>query len=187
VVADRAAKSYGEENTFERDVSALPLITAALTSHSHAVARRLRHDAVSARTVTVKIKLGRARGEMTSRLDSSTTERKYPLLTRSKTLPQATDDAAVIRDVAIALWHASGVNEPIRLLGVSMSNIEPAQQLGLFGDASDERGRADAQERGRKLGPALDAIRKRFGDDAISVATGDPQKATFSTRKKSGV
>jgi DNA polymerase-4 len=188
VIADRAAKSYGEENTFERDVSALPVITAALTSHSHAVARRMRHDAVSARTVTIKIKLGRARGEMTSRLDSSANERKYPLLTRSKTLPQATDDAAVIRDVAIALWHASGVNEPIRLLGVSMSNIEPhaQHQLGLFGDGAAERGQP-AADRGRKLGPALDAIRKRFGDDAISVATGDPQKATFSTRKKSGV
>jgi DNA polymerase-4 len=187
VIADRAAKSYGEENTFERDISALDTITAALTSHAHAVARRLRHDAIAARTVTIKIKLGRARGEMTSRLDSSTTERKYPLLTRSKTLPRATDDAALIREVAIALWHTSGVHEPIRLLGVSMSNLEPAQsQLDLFGN-EPERGEPVSEDRGRKLGPALDAIRKRFGDDAISIATGDPQKATFSTRKKSGV
>jgi DNA polymerase-4 len=185
VVADRPAKSYGEENTFERDVSATSVITAALTSHSHAVAKRLRHDNLSARTVTIKIKLGRPRGEMTSRLDSSMTERKYPLLTRSKTLPQPTDDAAVIRDVAIALWNASGVDEPIRLLGVSMSNLEPRaqHQLALFGAAAE----GGEQERSRKLGPALDAIRKRFGADAIAVATGDPQKATFSTRKKSGV
>jgi DNA polymerase-4 len=185
VVADRAAKSYGEENTFDRDISATAVITSALTSHAHAVARRLRNDGMSARTVTIKIKLGRARGEMTSRLASSTTERKYPLLTRSKTLAQPTDDAAVIREVSIALWHASGVDEPIRLLGVSMSNLEPQaqHQLALFGDPAD----GGEQERSRKLGPALDAIRKRFGDDAIAVATGDPQKATFSTRKKSGV
>jgi DNA polymerase-4 len=179
VIADRAAKSYGEENTFERDVSALAVITEALTGHSHAVARRLRTDQVTGRTVTIKIKLGRARGEVTSRIDSALTERKYPLLTRSKTLPHATDDAAVIREVAIALWHASGVDEPIRLIGVSLSNIQPQSQLALFGN--------ETQERGRKLGPALDAIRKRFGEDAISVATKDPQKATFSTRKKSGV
>jgi DNA polymerase-4 len=183
VIADRAAKSYGEENTFDRDVRALEVISAALTSHSHAVARRLRRDEVSGRTVSIKIKLGRARGDVTSRIDSSLTERKYPLLTRSKTLPQATDDAALIRDVAIALWHASGVDEPIRLIGVSVSNVEPhaQKQMALFG------GDTDAQERSRKLGPALDAIRRRFGDDAIAVATKDPEKATFSTRKKSGV
>jgi hypothetical protein len=91
----------------------------------------------------------------------------------------------VIRDVAIGLWNTSGVDEPIRLLGVSMSNLEPQaqSQLALFGPAAE----GGEQERSRRLGPALDAIRKRFGDDAISVATGDPQKATFSTRKKSGV
>lgn len=181
VESDRAAKSYGEENTFARDITALDVITGALTSHAHAVARRLRSDAVAGRTVTIKIKLGRARSHIRSRIDSTLTEPKYPLLTRSKSLPQPTDDAAVIRDVAIALWHASGVREPIRLLGVSLSNLEPQKQLALFGDAKQ-----DSQERSRKLGPALDAIRKRFGDDAIAVATGDPEKATFSTRKKRG-
>ena len=185
VVADRAAKSYGEENTFERDVSDTSVITAALTSHAHAVARRLRTDAVAARTVTVKIKLGRARGEMTSRIDSCATERKYPLLTRSKTLAQSTDDAAVIREVAMALWRAAAVDEPIRLLGVAMSGLEPqaVRQLPLFGAEAQ----GEERERSRKLGPALDAIRKRFGDDAITLATADPHKATFSTRKKRGV
>ena len=52
---------------------------------------------------------------------------------------------------------------------------------GLPEDPPDE-----ARERARKLGPALDAIRQRFGNDAISVATGDPQKATPSTRRKHG-
>ncbi len=181
VIADRAAKSYGEENTFEEDVSAIDTITAALTSHAHAVARRLRHDDVSGRTITIKIKLARARGDVRSRIDPNQTERKYPLLTRSKTLPETTDDAAVIRDVAIALWHAADIGEPIRLIGVSVSGLAPQgqRQLALFGDAT--------QERSRKLGPALDAIRKRFGDDAIAVATKDPEKAAPTLRKKHGV
>jgi DNA polymerase IV len=183
VIADRAAKSYGEENTFEQDVAEPTVISAALTSHAHAVARRLRHDAVAGRTVSIKIKLGRARGVTSSRIDAGQTERKYPLLTRSKTLPQATDDAALIRAVAIELWHASGVLEPVRLLGVSLSKLEPhaPRQLGLFGSSPQ-----DSHERARRLGPALDAIRRRFGDDAIAVATGNPQKATPSTRKKHG-
>lgn len=179
VEADRAAKSYGEENTFERDISEPAEITAALTSHAHAVAHRLRHDEISGRTITVKIKLGRARGTRSSRLDASEDERRYPLLTRSKTLPEATDDAQLIRDVAIDLWRGSGVREPIRLLGVSVSNLEPhaAHQLSLFDET---------RERARKLGPALDAVRRRFGNDAIAIASGTPQKATHSMRKKHG-
>ena len=179
VIGNRAAKSYGEENTFERDISDLETITAALTSHAHAVAARLRHDAMSGRTITIKIKLARARGTRSSRLDATEDERKYPLLTRSKTLPDATDDAALIRDVAIHLWHSSGVREPIRLLGVSLSNLEEhaARQLNLF-DKS--------RERANKLGPALDAIRQRFGHGAIAVASGTPEKATHSSRRKHG-
>jgi DNA polymerase IV len=179
VVANRAAKSYGEENTFAQDVSALDTITAALTGHAHAVAQRLRHDEVSGRTITLKIKLGRARGTRSSRIDASDNERNYPLLTRSKTLPETTDDAQQIRDVAIELWRASGVREPVRLLGVSVSNLAPhaAHQLSLFDES---------RERARKLGPALDAVRQRFGNDAISIASGAPQKATHSTRKKHG-
>jgi DNA polymerase-4 len=179
VIANRPAKSYGEENTFERDISDGATVTAALTSHAHAVAQRLRHDEISCRTITIKIKLARARGTRSSRIDATENERSYPLLTRSKTLPDAVDDGQTLRDVAIELWHASGVKEPIRLIGLSVSNLEPhaARQLSLF---DEER------ERARKLGPALDAIRQRFGNDAIATASGTPQKATHSSRKKHG-
>lgn len=179
VIPDRPAKSYGEENTFERDVADSATVTAALTSHAHAVARRLRHDELSGRTITIKIKLARARGVRSSRLDSSEDERSYPLLTRSKTLPEAVDDDATLREVALELWRASGVKEPIRLIGLSVSNLDPhpARQLSLFDES---------RERARKLGPALDAIRERFGFDAIAPASGRPQKATHSSHKKRG-
>ena len=179
VIANRPAKSYGEENTFERDISDSATITGALTSHAHAVAQRLRHDEISGRTITVKIKLARARGMRSSRLDATENERSYPLLTRSKTLPDAVDDAQTLREVALELWRASSVNEPIRLIGLSVSNLEPhaARQLSLFDES---------RERARKLGPALDAIRQRFGNDAIATASGTPQKATHSSRKKHG-
>jgi DNA polymerase IV len=179
VVADRAAKSYGEENTFEHDISELSTISAALTSHAHAVAQRMRNDAISGRTISIKIKLARARGTRSSRIDASENERRYPLLTRSKSLAEPTDDAQLIRDVALELWRSADVREPIRLIGVSLSNLEPhaARQLSLF---DPER------ERARKLGPALDAIRQRFGHDAIAPASGTPQKATHSSRKKHG-
>jgi DNA polymerase IV len=179
VEAERAAKSYGEENTFERDIRDREVVTQALTSHAQAVARRLRHDAVQGRTVTVKIKLARARSSVRSRVGGEDGP-DYPLLTRSKTMTHATDDGAVLRKVAIALWDAAAISEPVRLLGVSVTQLSATQesQLDLF--ASDEVVRA------RKLGPAVDSIRQRFGADAIRQGTGDPQKLTPTLRKKRG-
>jgi DNA polymerase-4 len=202
VEPSRAAKSYGEESTFERDVSAREVVTSALSSHAQAVAARLRADGVRARTVTVKMKLGTARahprgaaaitergpkGALAARSAEPARTRpgddreapSYPLLTRSKTLPQATNDAAVIRKTAIALWDAANVEEPIRLLGVSVSALAPSNaQLGLFADAPDEKH--------GKLGAAMDAITAKFGSGAISRAVTTPEKVTPSMRKKRG-
>jgi DNA polymerase IV len=179
VEPQREAKSYGEENTFEHDVSAREVVTGALSSHAHAVARRLRHDGLRARTVTIKLKLGRARGRRTARGDADELEPRYPLLTRSRSLRQPTDDGAVIRKLAIALWDAAAVGEPVRLLGVSVSNLDGGggRQLDLF-----ERPEA----RGERLGPALDAIRERFGHDAIRLGEAAPEKLTPSGRRKRG-
>jgi DNA polymerase-4 len=178
VESDRVPKSYGEENTFETDVSDRDTVTAAITAHAEAVARRLRHDGFRGRTVTLKIKLGRRRGERPSRLFRELAEPIYPLLTRSKTLEQATDDGATIREVAVALWDAAGIGEPVRLLGVSASNLEPRalEQLDLFGTAT----------KGDRLGPALDAIAARFGKNALRRAVDEPLKVTPSMQKKRG-
>ena len=173
-----APKSYGEENTFERDVIDRDVVTSALTAHAEAVARRLRHDGFQGRTVTLKIKLGRPRGHRTSRTDPGVREPIYPLLTRAQTSSQATSDGKKIRDVAVALWDAAKVTEPVRLLGVSVTNLIGGgmEQLDLFGtrDTTD------------RLGPALDAITQRFGKGAIRRAVDEPEKATASDRRKRG-
>ncbi len=179
VESAREQKSCGEENTFERDVSDRGVVTRTLTSHAAAVARRLRYDGLHASTVTLKIKLGRARGSRVSRTRGGTQEEpSYPLLTRSRTLPEPTDDAAVIRRVAIDLWDAAKISEPVRLLGVSTSGLaaQHHQQLELFAQEPDTRR--------KRLGPALDALRDRFGDGVIHLAVDDPQKLTPSGQKK---
>jgi len=180
VQSDRAPKSYGEENAFEHDERAGPVITQALTSHAHAVARRLRRDGLLGRTITLKMRLAKRHGTSPNRTADGQDAARYPLLTRARTLADGTDDAATIRRVAIELWDAEQLAVPIRLVGVTVSNLSQvaAQQLGLF-DAKDAA-------RSAKLGPALDAIRARFGEQAIHVATKDPQKITPSLRKKRG-
>lgn len=176
VQAYRAPKSYGEENTFETDVSDRTRVTAALTAHAEAVARRLRHDDYAGRTVTVKAKLSRARGRRESRDASASTEPYYPLVTRSRTLREATNDGAVIRGVAVELWDEAKLAEPVRLLGVSLSNLERSGggQLELF------------QQPKSKLGRTLDAITERFGEHAISRAVERHEKLTPGRSKKRG-
>jgi DNA polymerase-4 len=178
VVADRDPKSYGEENTFETDVSDRDTVTAALTAHAEAVARRVRNDGFRGRTVTLRVKLARRRGGRPSRLAPRAEEPIYPMLTRQKTLAQPTDDGAVLREVAVALWDALALGEPVRLLGVSLSGLErrAEEQLELFSPPRPKD----------RLGPALDAIHARFGQDAIRRAVEAPEKVTPSMRKKRG-
>jgi DNA polymerase-4 len=177
VEADRAPKSFGEENTFASDVWKRDEITAALTAHSEAVARRLRQAGYRGRTVTLKAKLGRRRGTREGRSPEES-EPIYPLVSRSRTLPQPTDDGAVLRTTAIELWDAAQISESVRLLGVSVSSLQSRglEQLDLF----------DRQSGNAALGPALDAIRAKFGESAIGRAVAAPEKATPAMKRKRG-
>jgi DNA polymerase-4 len=177
VEGGREPKSYGEESTFETDVSDRDTVTGALTAHAEAVARRLRHDGFRGRTVTVKMKLGRARGTRVARFASETSEPLYPIVSRSRTLREPTDDGALIRRTAVELWDDAKLGEPVRLLGVSLSNLSGGrdEQLDLFSRPKPDR-----------LGPALDAITRRFGKNAISRAVDAPKKVTPGRAKKRG-
>jgi DNA polymerase-4 len=187
VEASLAPKSYGEENTFEHDVEDRDVVTAALTAHSETVARRLRHDGYKGRTVALKFKLGRTRGFRTSRTDGGR-EPLYPLLTRARTLPRATSDGKLIRDTAVSLWDRAGITEPLRLLGVSVTNLEVGamEQLDLFAAGPGALTAARERDTTDLLGPTLDAITDRFGKGAIRRAVDEPEKATASDRRKRG-
>jgi DNA polymerase-4 len=141
------------------------------------VARRLRRSGYAGLTVTLKIKLGTARRRREARVGEGD-EPVYPLLTRSKTLREATDDGAKIRAVALELWDAAAIREPVRLLGVSVSQLSPSaqSQLELFAPSRPKR----------ELGRALDAIRERFGRNAIGPAVDSFEKVTPTLRKKRG-
>jgi len=151
VVADRAAHSHGEEHTFPTDVDDDATIRDAIIAHAEAVARRLRRDGIDARTVTLKVKLARRLGGG-----------RYPLFSRRFTLPSPTDDGAALADAALSLWTAHAPGEPIRLIGVSASNLTDAHegdQLGLFDEP--------ARSKRRRLNVALDALDDRFGTGTV--------------------
>ena len=193
VVGDGLPKTYGEEATFALDVGDQRAVVEALTAHAEAVARRLRRDGWRGRTVTLKAKLARASSQRAARLDARASEPHYPLKTRSRTLAQATDDGARIARVAIELWDAAVLAEPVRLLGVSVSKLEAASeaqggvQLGLFDRApSASPLMSPASADMPAVGHVLDAIEDRFGRGSIGRAVARPEKITHSTQRKRG-
>jgi DNA polymerase-4 len=145
VVPYEAPKSVSHEETFGHDLDDLDRINRELLRLSFRVAARLRKEGFRARTVSLK-----------ARLASFTT------LSRSRTLPEATDSGAAIYRVAADLYaHVPGDRKRIRLLGVAASGLAPsgAQQLALV-----RSGRWDDAER------ALDRIEERFGAGAAFPA-----------------
>jgi DNA polymerase-4 len=150
VEADRRRQSYGEESTFERDLRDGPEVRRAIAEHAEAVARRLRADGLRGRTVTLKLKLHRR-----------TAPGKYPILTRRTTLPAPVNDGKAITIAALELWRAVQAGLQVRLIGVSVSNIEAAEseQLLLFDGA---------RRREEAIDQAVDALRRRFGDAAVT-------------------
>jgi DNA polymerase-4 len=150
VDADRQRKSYGEEETFDRDLRDGERVRRTIAAHAEAVASRLRADGCRGRTVTLKLKLAQRIGPG-----------KYPVLTRRVTLPAPVDDGKSITDAALALWRAVQAGKTVRLIGVSVSGIEDeGGQLPLFGARDTQRRTA--------LNEAVDKLAARFGRTVVS-------------------
>jgi DNA polymerase-4 len=168
----REAKSYSEESTFERDVASRVELERAIRAHAEAVARRLRNDGLRARGVSLKLKLARPLGGG-----------RYPLLSRSCTLPRPSDDGAELAAAGRDLLTRAALEEPVRLLGLAAERLEadaPAEQLSLLDHTAEER------ERRTRLNRTLDAIRSRFGPEALDRADGGVERAGLSFQIKRG-
>jgi DNA polymerase-4 len=153
VEPDRQRKSYGEEQTFDRDLRDGAALRRIIAAQAEAVARRLRSDSCAARTVALKFKLAQRLGPG-----------KYQVLTRRTTLAEPVDDGAVIARAALSLWDTAKEGRMIRLVGVAVSGIESTQrqQLSLFQPV-------ETQRRSR-LNRAVDALVDRFGSDIVQRA-----------------
>ncbi|MEX2207270.1 MAG: DNA polymerase IV [Myxococcota bacterium] len=167
----REAKSYSEENTFESDVASVVTLERAIRAHAEAVARRLRNDGLRARGVHLKLKLARPLGGG-----------RFPMLSRSCTLDAPSDDGAELAAAGCALLARAALEEPVRLVGLGASLLEPIgpEQLSLL-DTS-----AEGRERRTRLNAALDAIRARFGAAALERAEGGVERAGLSFQIKRG-
>lgn len=158
----RAPVSISEENTFDVDVRDAVLLAATALAHAEAVARRLRREALRARTVVLKLTLaGRRRPG----------PRGFDRITRRVTLASATDDGAVIHREACRLLERAALAEPVRLLGVGVTGLEPRAQAqpALFDEPA-------AGARRDRLNRALDALEGRFGPGTVARAGAAPAR-----------
>ncbi|PWU20879.1 MAG: DNA polymerase IV [Candidatus Rokuibacteriota bacterium] len=141
-----APKSMGAEETFGRDHSDVEHLRATLRAQAERVARELRAEGYAGRTVTLKLRFA----------DFST-------ITRSHTGDPTQDGLRIFRE-ATSLLARVHLRQPVRLIGLSVSELAPAGvgQLSLLA--------ADAARR-EHLSHALDRLVERFGEKSIRPAS----------------
>jgi DNA polymerase-4 len=153
---DVGPRSISHEHTFSEDTDDQQALETMLARLSEMVCRRLREHELPARTLQLKLRTA-----------------GFHTITRARSLSQPTavdsEVFAVIRDLFRQNWRG----ERVRLLGVHASQFEAeAEQMSLGG--------ASAHERWNQALSAADKLREKFGESAVSLATG--MKARFRER-----
>lgn len=106
VKPNRTRKSLAAERTFSENLSSEIFMLEKLDHIAEEVARRLEKSKVSGKTITLKIKYS-----------------DFTLQTRSKTLPYYVQDKSIILETAKDLLYQEHLNNSVRLLGISLSNL----------------------------------------------------------------
>jgi DNA polymerase IV len=145
VSAHEPLKSISNETTFFEDTGDSDLLDGHIWRLAEKVSSRAKARDLAGRVVTLKLKRA-----------------NFDLITRRLALRDATQIADVIYRTARALFDQVGPKGPYRLIGVGLSEIVSDTQADLTHDLLDPTAqkRAEAER-------AADAIRERFGKDAI--------------------
>jgi DNA polymerase IV len=148
VQARRRRRSIGSQRALGRAPKAPEAVDATVIALVDRVTRRMRAAGRIGRTVVLRL-----------RFDD------FSRVTRSHTIPWATDETEAILDSARALLANAGPLiqcEGITLVGIAVANLENADAVQLTLPFERRRGPA--------LDAALDDVRRRFGSDAITRA-----------------
>lgn len=137
--------SISNEHTFSADIGQIERARVELRALVERVAWRVRRREARARTVTVKLKYA-----------------DFEVVSRSRSIAP-TDAEATILAVADELMRAAWARRSrIRLLGVALSNLVGAERQLALPFPRPGEGRRD-------VATAVDAVRARFGYDAVRL------------------
>lgn len=148
------SKGYGNSTTLPSDIISFEDAAPILLSLSETVAARLRCDHVKTSCIAVEIK-----------------DCNFRRSSHQRKLSSPTDITDEIVQTARELYRESFRGLPVRLIGVRATDIskEGFSQMDLFEDQK--------KEKLRKLDQSIDAIRSKYGEDAV-------QRARFLGRKR---
>ncbi len=145
VVAEVEEQQISSEETFDTDITDRDALRGHLARLADRTTGRLRAKGMQAGLVVIKVR-----------------QRDFTTFTRQKSFSPPTDETRLVVSVATALldtWFEEHPRVAVRLLGVGVGHLAPADQLDLFaaGPGPARTG----------LDQALDGIRSRFGTTAV--------------------
>ncbi len=149
VVADWEEKSISAEETFERDIRDHEQLYSQLAALADRTCERMRAKQLVAGEVHVKIR-----------------RRDFTTYTRQKSFSPPTQETRVLASLARELlrrWLETQPRAAIRLLGVGVGALSPAQQLDLFAPAENAVP--------SNLDTAVDGIHEKFGHQSLTRAS----------------
>jgi len=113
VKPDRIRKSLGAERTFDSDLRSDEEMEQALQKIAKTVAQRSQKSETKGKTITLKYKYS-----------------DFTQHTRARSLPYFVGDEQLLCETAIELLHESELNQPVRLLGITLSNLNTEEDRG---------------------------------------------------------
>ncbi|MFO7746043.1 MAG: DNA polymerase IV, partial [Psychroflexus sp.] len=114
VKTSRIRKSLGAERTFSENISSEIYMLEKLEDIAEEVERRLQNSKVAGKTITLKLKYS-----------------DFSVQTRSKTLKFFIASKALIMEETKALLYQEPIKDSIRLLGISLSNLNTDQSKSI--------------------------------------------------------
>lgn len=154
---DRPAKSISAETTFEADLADAEALRAELWPLCEQVSRRLKRAELAGRIVVLKLRTA-----------------SFKILTRRRSVAAPTQLADDLFRIALPLLErevASQAGRRFRLIGIGVADPVPAATAAtpdLF-SAGDHAKRAALEK-------AMDAVRDKFGSEAIGLGRGLPRR-----------
>lgn len=153
-------KGVGNSVTLPYDMDKFEDIEKILLQLSEKVGGRLRNKEQMAKTVCVEIKYN-----------------DFTKVSRQITLDRSVDSGTEIYALSKSLFKELWNKNPVRLLGVRTANLvdegQPEQMsiMDMLSSDEDIKSKSPSREKIKKLDKALDAIKEKYGDKAISRAS----------------